>query len=569
MHAGDRLQADGGATGFGGRGKEWAEAEVIGAFFFRGDGLVDAVGGLADERRRNFPGQGPARAPAGIGNGEIVLPHVSALRADRRDELGKIVDDQRNAGAFREWQNPGAQSFDGRFLVALGAELQDIDAAGQHVADHPFRIGRGDIAQIEDSVEASVGNRFHFQIQSLEFQVGAGMGWGLRAMAGFWAILSRRFPECKRFPLAKRAARDTFSFHCMKFRLLLMAASWLALALSPVRADERYSFAEGAHGFLVHDYNEKLLAAVRTSSPDQVQTPKNMEVFDAATTANTRLLQAGISGDHASAGRAGPAEFQAVGLPWPDDFRRCVNLIDCWEGTRAKLEGSSESEDNFSNVTFGIIGFTSHDGSLQKFLQRANAATNGAVFQIARERLSPRDAAKFIELVESFRPGNLKRNHEAFVQFVIRNPKADPDQQEPRPELAQLFASFDTIPQFREIQLDATRKKSWDAELPDYREALFGSSKSRSLRTDLFCFDMTVLTNGPGEKELRKLAKIHWHDEVERMKQIFAAMKRSPEFRDDEDKRADVLEREQCIIDGHGEVHDDDYDLRAFALLPE
>jgi hypothetical protein len=30
-----------------------------------------------------------------------------------------------------------------------------------------------------------------------------------------------------------------------------------------------------------------------------------------------------------------------------------------------------------------------------------------------------------------------------------------------------------------------------------------------------------------------------------------------------------VLEREQCIIDGKGEVHDDDYDLRAYALLPE
>ena len=30
----------------------------------------------------------------------------------------------------------------------------------------------------------------------------------------------------------------------------------------------------------------------------------------------------------------------------------------------------------------------------------------------------------------------------------------------------------------------------------------------------------------------------------------------------------DILERERCIIDGHGEVHDDDYDLRAFALLP-
>ncbi len=79
---------------------------------------------------------------------------------------------------------------------------------------------------------------------------------------------------------------------------------------------------------------------------------------------------------------------------------------------------------------------------------------------------------------------------------------------------------------------------------------------------------MTVLTNGPGKKALRSLEKRPWHAEVERMKQISAAMKGSPEYKDDEEKRADIQERERCIIDGFGEVHDDDYDLRAFALLP-
>ncbi len=354
----------------------------------------------------------------------------------------------------------------------------------------------------------------------------------------------------------------------MKIRLLVMAACWPILTISSAWATDAYSFAEGARGYLVRDYNEKLAACVRANAPDRVQTPKDPEAFDAATAENTRLLQSGISGAHAAAGRAGPAEFAAVGIPWPDDFERCVNLIDCWEGTRTKLEGSAESEDTFPNVTFGIVGFTSHDGSLQEFLQEANAATHGGVFQLARERLPAGDAAKFIELVEGYRAKNLKRNHEEFVKFVIRNPRADSDEQQPRPEIAALFTAFDSLPQFREIQLAATRKKSWDGELPEYREQLFGSPQSRSLHTDLFCFDMTVLTNGPGEKALRKLKKMSWHDEVGRMNQIFAAMKESKEFKDDEDKRADILERERCIIDGHGEVHDDDYDLHAFALLP-
>jgi len=348
-----------------------------------------------------------------------------------------------------------------------------------------------------------------------------------------------------------------------------MAAWSLAVGLPAAWAADSCSFAEGASGFLIRDYNEKLLSTLRANHADQNRAPTKPDTFDNATTENTRLLQSTITGAHAPAGRAGPAEFAAVGLPWPDDFQRCVNLIDCWEGTLGKLEGSAESEDSFPNVTFGIVGFTSHDGSLQEFLQEANTATNGAVFQLARERLSPQDAGRLIELVEGYRPRNLKKNHEDFVKFVIRNPQIDPDRQQPRPEIAALFSALDSIPKFRDIQLAAARKKSWVAELPEYREDLFGSEQPRSLRIDLFCFDMTVLTNGPGTKALRKLAKLPWHGEVERMKQIYAAMKASSEYKDDEEKRADILERERCIIDGKGEVHDDDYDLRAFALLPD
>jgi len=354
----------------------------------------------------------------------------------------------------------------------------------------------------------------------------------------------------------------------MKTSLSLIAAWLLVLPILSMSAEDHYSFAEGARGFLIRDYNQKLVAFLQTASPEHVRTPKTIDEFGAETTENTRQLQTTLTGAHSASGRAGPAEFAAVGLPWPDDFVRCTNLIDCWEGTLNKLEGSAESQDNFSNVTFGIVGFTSQDGSLQTFLQEANAATNGAVFQLARERLSPRDAAKFIELVESFHPKSVKKSHEEFVKFVIRNPRADPDEQQPRPEIAQLFAEFHNIPHFRDVQLAATRKKSWDGELPDYREQLFGSAAPHSLRIDLFCFDMTVLTNGPGRKAVRQLEKTPWHDEVERMKQISDTMKKSSEYKDDEDKRADILERERCIIDGQGEVHDDDYDLRSFALLP-
>ena len=346
--------------------------------------------------------------------------------------------------------------------------------------------------------------------------------------------------------------------------ILGVAFLLLPLGHSQARAGDAFSFAKGARGFLIRDYNDKLLAVLK----ERAHTPRRADEFGKATTENTRLVQASLGPKASAPGRAGEAEFAAVGLAWPDGFTRCVNLIDCWEGTFAKLEGSAESEDNFPNVTFGIVGFTSHDGSLQEFLQHANAASAGAVFALARERLPAPDAARFIELIESYRPDRLKKNHEEFVKFAIRNPESPPDQQQPRPEIARMFAAFETIAQFRETQLAATRKKSWDDELPEYREKIFGAPRSRSLQTDLFCFDMTVLTNGPGKKAWRKLAQMPWKDDRERMSQVFAAMQESPEFKGDDEKRADVLERERCIIDGRGEVHEDDYDLRAFALLP-
>ena len=94
-----------------------------------------------------------------------------------------------------------------------------------------------------------------------------------------------------------------------------------SLALAAARGDDAYSFGEGATGFLIRDYNEKLLAHLRPLFPERVRTPQKLDEFDAATTENTRLLQESIAESaHAGSGRAGPAEFAAVGLPWPDDF---------------------------------------------------------------------------------------------------------------------------------------------------------------------------------------------------------------------------------------------------------
>ena len=337
-----------------------------------------------------------------------------------------------------------------------------------------------------------------------------------------------------------------------------------ALCPAPLRAEDTYSYGEGARGFLIRDYNEKLIAALK----DAAVKPKHIDRFELATIENTKRFQATMKGQASAPGRAGVAEFVALGGAWPDDFLRCANLVDCWEGTFFKLEGSGQSADNFPNVTFGIVGFTSHDGSLQEFLKHANAASRGAVFKLAHERLTRPEATQFEELVNEYKLEDLPKNHAAFVKFAIRNPDDPADEQEAKPEIASMFKAFDSIPQFRDIQLAATRRKCWIDEVPDYRKHIFGVPESRSLHTDLFCLDMTVLTDGPGKEQWRKLAKLPFKSDGERMEQVFAAMKESTEYDDDEEKRTDILERERCIIDGKGKVHFDDYDLRAFALLP-
>ena len=100
----------------------------------------------------------------------------------------------------------------------------------------------------------------------------------------------------------------------MSLRFFFIAAGLLLFGIFSARAEGTYSFGQGARGFLIRDYNERLLAFLRTSAPEHVREPRAMDEFGPETAENTRQLQAGIPGSHGAPGRAGPAEFAAVGL---------------------------------------------------------------------------------------------------------------------------------------------------------------------------------------------------------------------------------------------------------------
>ena len=157
VDAADVCEADGGASGFRGCGKERAKADVVRAFPGGGESLRVAVRGLADDGRRNLAGEGAPCAPAGIGDGAVVLPDVCALRADGGDEFGEVIDDERDARRLADWREADGEGFDLLLGAAFRAELDDVHTARAHLLPHPLDgLGR-DVAEIDDAVEVAGG----------------------------------------------------------------------------------------------------------------------------------------------------------------------------------------------------------------------------------------------------------------------------------------------------------------------------------------------------------------------------------------------------------------------------
>ena len=167
MHAADVVEADCRATRFGRRGKKRAEADVVGAFFLCSDRLGDAVGGFSDDGWRHLAGKGATGAPAGIGDGAVILPNMRALGADGGDDLGEVVDDEWDAGFFGDGDECFSERLDFVVGKVFSAELDDIDAALDHFGKGLRRGFAGDVAEIDDPVEVAIGDGFHGVFGSL------------------------------------------------------------------------------------------------------------------------------------------------------------------------------------------------------------------------------------------------------------------------------------------------------------------------------------------------------------------------------------------------------------------
>jgi hypothetical protein len=84
----------------------------------------------------------------------VVLTEVDAVGAEFEGEGEVVVEDEGDAGGAAEGKEFCGDAADGREVAAFGAELEEIGSAGEEGAGDGFGVFLGDVAEVEDAVEA-------------------------------------------------------------------------------------------------------------------------------------------------------------------------------------------------------------------------------------------------------------------------------------------------------------------------------------------------------------------------------------------------------------------------------
>jgi hypothetical protein len=239
---------------------------------------------------------------------------------------------------------------------------------------------------------------------------------------------------------------------------------------------------------------------------------------------------------------AGPAEYSAAGLGWPDDFERAMNLVSCFEGTSF---GDCNLHDiDGAGLTFGIAGFTTKHGEVQELLARHIARAPAALdilpaaLQNALLALLSRRAAA----------GQWR---DAFY-----GPKGSV-----LPAWRSALAAWGEMPSMQTLQLQLARERFWEPAVVVAQSLGFSS-----LQAYTFFLDVAV-QNGGWRKSHLVMAKrmIDWFSEDESKALAVAARAVAACAR--EEWRNDVLARKMAIATARGVVHGREYDLRKFGMM--
>ena len=241
-------------------------------------------------------------------------------------------------------------------------------------------------------------------------------------------------------------------------------------------------------------------------------------------------------------GEYGPKEAEILGLEWPNDFLRILNVASQFEGTGfSKAVGPKQTGDS-AGVTFGLIGFTSGNGELQKLMAQLIEAFPDLA-DIGKELMERRWGA-VSSLI--YAPDN-----RAFEAEFIHNGSVDHD-------LKRMLEVWGLDKRVQQVQIDKAYNNYWLRAERIIRRLYHGEIAPRSKG---LVYDFLV-QNGLPEYLLEAIEKRG----LRRESDINQALLDATIDRINKKYHVDVKSRKNTFIQGVGRVHGQDYDLTQYAL---
>lgn len=280
---------------------------------------------------------------------------------------------------------------------------------------------------------------------------------------------------------------------------------------------------QGARGFLVRDLQEALGCVADGVFGDRT-----------ARAVEDARARAGMGVGGGACARL----HTFLGIRWPSEYLRCLNLTSVLEGT--SFGDVNATDIDGAGLTFGCVGFTTAHGEVQEVLRRflasAPEAGNGTrIGDDVRSHVSgaPSDAA-----------------WKAFAfdcRGVVRR------------ELAGLLAEWGRHPQMRAVQVDYVHELFWQPA-----SATCARLGLKTLAAQAMLFDVQVQNGGWGARHEQALEAplASLADESRRLAAMARAVARCANPR----WRGDVLRRKMLFALDSGVVHGIRIDLRSFAL---
>lgn len=296
-----------------------------------------------------------------------------------------------------------------------------------------------------------------------------------------------------------------------------------------------YVYSQSSKGFPVLWLQQALVAAGCVCYPDSVFGEKTFEAIKSIQKQN------GLE----ETGCAGIKEFELLGLKFPDEFSRILNLCSCFENTSFhKATGPSVSGWNNAGIHWGIINFTNVTGELQRFI--ISLMEQIPEMEECAETIMGHDKIKeFMTRLHSI------DNKALDQKYISSDGNLDY-------KVAILFARWGAIPAVQLAQIERARNIYWTKTVIAC-ERLFANPPN--VRSKGFIYD-TILQNG-------LMSNLVWEAESKRMKpemDVCNFILDKTLERYNLCCHSDIISRKTVFLRGKGKVNSWCYNLDCYAL---